>query len=94
MSCGGSMTSKSVDHNLVRRVLSNVLTSHPVPSCGLDTTEKSIAEAVSSLAPFEPPEGDLIAINSVLRRRQASDIACKAAWALYKDYALNADKNQ
>jgi len=83
------MENRSGDHVLVRKVLRNILTTYPEPSPDKLLTRKSIEEALSSLAPFKPPKADIDAINQVLLNREASEVACKAAWALYKDYALN-----
>lgn len=78
---------------LARRVISQINDSYADSAPDLSETSKSLDEALTSLRPFEPPEADIRDINSYLKKRQASDLACKAAWALYKDFVINQQKN-
>ena len=77
---------------LARRVLSQIIETYPEKSQSSAATVKSLNEAITSLKPFEPEDSDIKYINGYLLRHQASDIACKAAWALYKDFVVN-DRN-
>ncbi|NNE57595.1 MAG: hypothetical protein HKN36_05765 [Hellea sp.] len=49
----------------------------------------SIEEVMISLGDFKPEIHDSDALSSGLRQLKTSDIACKSAWALYKDYSIN-----
>lgn len=84
------MQNDAGDNLLVRKVLGNILQAYPEKSESVAATRKSLEEALVSLTPFKPNEKDTHTINSILIKRQSSDIACKSAWALYKDYVLNA----
>ena len=79
-------------NTLIDQIMESVLVAHPEPVEDSNETRKSIDEAMPSLAPFEPPAFDREALNRRLLSQKASSIACKAAWALYKDYILNASE--
>lgn len=83
------MEDNKINTFLVRKVLNHVLQTHKGKSDSSEDTSNSLQEALASLAPFSPSKEDELAINSILLKNQASDLACKAAWALYKDYVVN-----
>lgn len=74
---------------LARKVIGHIINTYPDKSGDLDATQKSLSEAIESLKPFEPEQKDVNSINRYLVHYEATDIACKAAWALYKDYVVN-----
>lgn len=77
---------------LVRKVLNHILHAYPEKSGSTEATQKSLTEALVSLKPFSPPSQDSKVINAILLQNKASDLACKSAWALYKDFVVN-DEN-
>lgn len=82
------MTGQKQPSYLARRVLSQIMQSYTDKSPSIEATNLSLVEAIDSLKPFTPLSNDIVTINSYLKRKQASDIACKAAWALYKDLVI------
>lgn len=82
----GQSQNKSI---LARKVISHILNSYPDKSNDPDLTRNSIVEALASLKPFSPEPDDITTINRYLVHYQATDVACKAAWALYKDFVVN-----
>lgn len=78
---------------LARKVLSHIIQTYSEKSGNPDTTQKSLDNALDSLKPFIPDEEDIRSINRFLVHHQASDLACKAAWALYKDFVNNENRN-
>jgi len=83
------MEDNKINSFLVRKVLNHVLQTYKTKSDSSEETSNSLREALTSLSPFSPSEQDKMAINNILLQNQASDLACKAAWALYKDYVVN-----
>ncbi len=77
---------------LVNQVMESVLGAHPESVENSTETQNSIDEAMLSLAPFEPAAIDRENLNQDLLEHKATDLACKAAWALYKDYILHAEQ--
>lgn len=74
---------------LARKVLAHIVQSYSEKSESSSATETSLIAALASLKPFEPTANDIHSINRFLIHQQASDVACKAAWALYKDFVNN-----
>lgn len=83
------MTNNTQSSYLARRVIIQIIESYPEVSENTAITTNSLTEAIQSLKPFEPEPSDIVTINAYLAQRQATDIACKAAWALYKDLVIN-----
>jgi len=79
--------------SLARKVLSHIVQCYPEKSGDAAQTKNSLNEALSSLEPFKPDPEDVRSINHFLIHQRASDIACKAAWALYKDFVTNDQSN-
>ena len=77
-----------VGNPLVKYVVTRIGQIYPEKSASIDDTNRFIHQAMASLAPFRPDKNDMMRLNMYLRNRRASDIACLAAWALYKDHAL------
>ncbi len=71
---------------LIGQVISRIETTYPDQAETVRETASHISEAITSLSPFEPENDAKMLLNSFLRQRQASKLACMAAWALYKDY--------
>lgn len=78
---------------LARRVLSNIIQTYTEKSVCPEDTQSSLNKALESLKPFTPDPADIRSINRFLIHHQASDLACKAAWALYKDFVNNEPKD-
>lgn len=74
---------------LLRQVLLNIRTAFPEIAKSETDTQLSIEEVMISLGDFKPEIHDSDALSSGLRQLKTSDIACKSAWALYKDYSIN-----
>lgn len=74
---------------LARKVIAHIISTYPDKSGDPAFTTQSLSEAIESLKPFQPEQKDLNSINRYLVHYEATDIACKAAWALYKDYVVN-----
>lgn len=87
------MGQKSRISVLARKVLTHIIQTYPENSDDPAITQASLTEALDSLEPFTPDPGDIKSINEYLINRRASDIACKAAWALYKDFVINQQSN-
>jgi len=75
--------------DIVRNVVQNIRTAFPETATSKAATQLSIKEAMDSLGEFVPDVQDSTMLNEVLLHLRASDIACKSAWALYKDYSIN-----
>ena len=80
MSCGGNP--------LVKYVVTRIAQIYPEKSGSIEETNHYIHQAMALLAPFRPEKSDMMRMNMYLRNRQAGEIACMAAWALYKDHTL------
>ena len=78
---------------LARKVLSHIVQTYSEKSGNPDLTQKSLNSAIESLRPFTPDPADIRSINRFLVHHQASDLACNAAWALYKDFVNNDGQN-
>ena len=74
---------------LARKVLSHIVQTYSEKSGNPEKTQASLNYAVESLKPFTPDPADIHSINRFLIHHEASDLACKAAWALYKDFVNN-----
>lgn len=79
---------------LARKVLSQIIQSYSEKSESQNATRSSLDQALASLAPFQPDPQDIHSINRYLIHQQASDLACKAAWALYKDFVTNQNQDK
>ncbi len=88
---------KIFNAELIRDIIERIEHTYPEKSGSKGDTDRFIKDAVSSLGGFKPCQESETLINGFLRHMQASEIACLAAWALYKDYSgmqgLRAVKN-
>lgn len=78
---------------LARKVLSQIIKTYTEKSFSSEETQASLDKALESLIPFKPDPADIRSINRFLVHHQASDLACKSAWALYKDLVNNEPKD-
>ncbi len=75
---------------LARKVLAHIVQAYPEEKSGdASFTQSCLLDAIASLKPFEPEDKDKYTINRFLIHREASEVACRAAWALYKDFVVN-----
>jgi len=84
------MTAKNT--YVVNQVLRHVMSAYPEKSESIEASRASLICALQSLWPLEPHDDDIAALHGELIRLQASDIACKSAWALYKDLIVNKER--
>ena len=80
------------DIQLIRYVATRIAQAYPGKSGSIEETNQYIHQALASIAPFRPNQNDMMRLNMYLRNRHASEVACMAAWALYKDYISLPDK--